>query len=167
MYFVEKTPEAPDTSLIQMVDELAKIEVKTSQKIGLKDKDYEVCHYELKTDHEGGDENDRKGRLAVVRFLNDWFRTTGIGGDINVTSGFYALPERMKRRAVSAIRFEQIFDEDNDPWREHDFGMIQVDEYSLCWKIDYYDIDQVGSSPDPSDREVTSRVLTIMLTSEY
>ena len=31
------------------------------------------------------------------------------------------------------------FTEDDDPWKEHDFGCVKFLENKLFWKIDYYD----------------------------
>jgi hypothetical protein len=38
---------------------------------------------------------------------------------------------------------------------------------ALFWKIDYYDQSMQGLSPNPAKPELTVRVLTIMLASEY
>ena len=59
------------------------------------------------------------------------------------------------------------FDEDNDPYGEHDFGALEVEGERLFFKIDYYDHDLSAHSPDPADPSVTKRLLTIMLADEY
>ena len=56
---------------------------------------------------------------------------------------------------------------DNDPYGEHDFGAFEYENHKLFWKIDYYNTDLTGGSPDASDPKVTTRVLTIMLRDEY
>ena len=50
---------------------------------------------------------------------------------------------------------------------EHDFGAINFKNETYFWKIDYYDADYNYFSPDPSDPNVTNRVLTIMRGDEY
>ena len=59
------------------------------------------------------------------------------------------------------------FDEENDPYGEHDFGALELEGERLFYKIDYYDQSLSAHSPDPSDETVTKRVLTIMLAEEY
>lgn len=69
--------------------------------------------------------------------------------------------------AVATVRGFDAFDRDNDPHHEHDFGAFTLQGHRLFFKIDYYDLDLAGHSPDAADPEQTHRVLTIMLASEY
>lgn len=60
------------------------------------------------------------------------------------------------------------FSEDNDPYGEHDFGAFDIEGAGkIFWKIDYYNRTMDGGSDDPDDPGKTTRVLTIMLASEY
>ena len=68
---------------------------------------------------------------------------------------------------LNEVRNYNDFTPINDPYFEHDFGLIQFGESTIFWKIDYYDIDLQMHSPDPSDPAVTARILTIMLAEEY
>lgn len=102
-----------------------------------------------------------------IRELNDAFRTTFVGGRIVMTAGVNAL-DIIKQIALShAIRTFDKFDLSNDPHHEHDFGSILFDGEKIYWKIDYYDKNMEFGSPDPSDPAVTTRVMTVMLASEY
>jgi hypothetical protein len=56
---------------------------------------------------------------------------------------------------------------DNDPYSEHDFGSFEIEGDKFFWKIDCYDKTLEFGSPDPTDPSVTTRLLTIMLASEY
>lgn len=97
--------------------------------------------------------------------LNDSFRKNGMR--YLVTRG---VSETFPEEVVNIIKMVQEFNdfsEDNDPYGEHDFGAIEYGGEKMFWKIDYYDLEQKMHSPDPSDPSVTSRVLTIMLSSEY
>lgn len=102
-----------------------------------------------------------------LRTLNDHFRKTGFGG-IEV----FSLGVREMGLATCAIIREMVaafdaFDEGNDPYGEHDFGSIEFRRQKIFWKIDYYNTDLSAGSPDPTDVDVTTRVLTIMLAREY
>jgi hypothetical protein len=68
---------------------------------------------------------------------------------------------------LTAVRDFDDFTADNDPYNEHDLGALTVDGDRMLWKIDYYDRDRRYGSPDPADPAVTTRILTIMLASEY
>jgi len=101
-------------------------------------------------------------RVDRIRALNDAFRTTLTGGRVMFTRGVAALGQEVQRQIVEALRRYDDFDADNDPYGEHDFGMIVARGHELLFKIDYYDRDLVHHSPDAADPSVTTRVLTIM-----
>lgn len=104
----------------------------------------------------------------AIAHHNDQLRTTFRGGRVMVTQGINALEEEDIRRILEAVRSFDDFTEDNDPHGEHDFGNIFLDGIGrVNWKIDYYDTSIQYHSPNPGNRSVTCRVLTIMLSSEY
>lgn len=106
-------------------------------------------------------------KFKKIRELNDAFRTTMTGGRIVMTPGIAAL-DVVKRMALqNAVQRFDKFDEDNDPHHEHDFGSILFDGEKIFWKIDYFDKSLEYGSEDPSDPAQTTRVMTIMLASEY
>ena len=102
-----------------------------------------------------------------IRALNDQLRTTGQGGDLVVTRGIAALGTETKAAIYAAVQTFDRFTTDNDPHGEHDFGLIEIAGERIMFKIDYYDSSMTYLSPDPSDPQVTRRVLTILLASEY
>ncbi len=106
-------------------------------------------------------------KSAKIAGLNDQLRRMFMGGKIMMTAGINALPDHTKAAILSAVRNFTTFTEDNDPHGEHDFGSFEVDGEKCFWKIDYYDKSLEAGSEDPADPEVTTRVLTIMLASEY
>jgi len=106
-------------------------------------------------------------RCARIRELNDQLRTNHVGGRMVMTRGFAHLDRRTKIAALILLRSFTAFDADNDPHGEHDFGSLEIGTTVVLWKIDYYDKDLQFASPDPSDPEVTTRVLTLMLAEDY
>ncbi|OPY69946.1 MAG: hypothetical protein A4E57_00824 [Syntrophorhabdaceae bacterium PtaU1.Bin034] len=54
------------------------------------------------------------------------------------------------------VRKFDTFNEDNDPWHEHDFGAFEYKGENIFWKID-----------DHGGYEGYELVLTVMLASEY
>ena len=104
---------------------------------------------------------------AKISELNDALRQTGEGGRIVTTSGVMALGPDFLLAVMATVRTFSAFTEDNDPYGEHDFGAVEVEEQTVFWKIDYYDQTGEGLSPDPTNPTLTVRVLTIMLASEY
>lgn len=102
-----------------------------------------------------------------IRELNDKLRTTCTGGRIVITQGVLAQGGETARQVLTLVKNFTAFSEDNDPYGEHDFGTITHNNIKYFWKIDYYDSDYLMHSPDPSNPEVTNRVLTLFLAEEY
>ena len=103
----------------------------------------------------------------AIRKLNDQLRTTLSGGQVLITPGVNALEADTVARVIHAVRGFDDFNEDNDPYKTHEFGMVEVDGNKVMFKIDAYDQNLEYGSPNPADPNVTARVLTILLASEY
>lgn len=114
-------------------------------------------------DHEQKTLAQRTGR---IRELNDRLRQRHEGGRVLMTPGICELPVGTIARVFIAIR-DCEFTVRNDPYGEHDFGRVIVDEHEIFWKIDAYSVDLESGSPDPSDDTVTCRIMTVMLVEEY
>ena len=106
-------------------------------------------------------------QTARIRLLNDILRETMMGGQVVFTQGVQSLPTDQIAAAMRKVREFKAFTKDNDPHGEHDFGTFNVHGQKLFWKIDCYDKSMQHGSDDPSDIGKTTRVLTIMLASEY
>jgi len=111
-----------------------------------------------------GQLKERQLRLAD---LNDAFRRTGHGGERYLTRGIYDQGPVFVAMAIALVGAFDTFTEDNDPYGEHDFGVVRIEGQRVYWKIDYYDQEKRGGSPDPTDPSRTTRVLTIMLAGDY
>lgn len=111
-------------------------------------------------------ENESKTK---IRSLNDEFRRSlnpELGRCV-MTQGVAELPELERIAVVQKARLFDEFNKVNDPYGEHDFGSFSVGDLKLFFKIDYYDKTLEWGSEDPSDPEKTTRVMTLMLASEY
>jgi hypothetical protein len=106
-------------------------------------------------------------KMSSIKELNDKFRKTGVGGEFLMTRGVASLPEEERRDIMRKVALFNAFDEKNDPYGEHDFGKIMHGGVLFFWKIDYYNKDMTGGSRDPSDNNITTRVLTLMEAAEY
>jgi hypothetical protein len=102
-----------------------------------------------------------------IQLLNDLFRITGLGGRQVFTPGIRALGlVAMIELRLQIAKFD-AFTSDNDPYGEHDFGSLTFQGQTVFWKIEYFDDTLSWASPDPADPTVTTRLLTMMLASEY
>lgn len=111
--------------------------------------------------------NERSHNVLEIRRLNDALRINREGGYWKVTGGVAALGYETFAIIRDRIQAFDDFTFSNDPFGEHDFGKVVVDETEAFWKIDYYSLDEQHQSPDPADPSVTKRYLTVMLAEEY
>jgi hypothetical protein len=88
-------------------------------------------------------------------------------GKMVITRGVHLLPITTLVAVIQQLREFAAFDHDNDPHREHDFGVIEVGDHRCFWKIDYYDRELEYGSDTPADPSSTTRILTLMLASEH
>lgn len=106
-------------------------------------------------------------KAARIRALNDRLRRYFIGGRILVSRGVRARGRDFLATAVTTIQAFDAFATGDDPYREHDFGAVQIDRETVLFKIDYFDENMEFGAIDPSDEARCIRVLTIMLGDEY
>ena len=102
-----------------------------------------------------------------IQRLNDRLRKTGAGGQVLITGGILQLGLGFSQKVLEQVAGFDQFTPDNDPWGEHDCASLEVEGQKVIWKIDYYDHTMNFGSENPADPKVTTRVLTIMLASEY
>ena len=101
-------------------------------------------------------------QVSDIAKLNDAFRRANPAQYV-FTSG---VAESLSLQdVVFAVRHYDVFDEDNDPYGEHDFGSLTLSGNKLFWKIDYYD-QQLKYWCDPLNK-TCRRLLTVMLAEEY
>ena len=102
-----------------------------------------------------------------IRGLNDQFRKEFGAGVAVITAGVAALGREAVERIVRTVALFDDFHHANDPHQEHDFGAFDADGHQIMFKIDYYNREMTGHSPDPADPSVTTRVITVSLAEEY
>lgn len=105
--------------------------------------------------------------MTDIKTLNDNLRNNLIGGKVMLTQGICFKPTIEKAEILDKVRHFDNFTPDNDPYGEHDFGSFDYKGEKIFWKIDYYDKNYQFLSEDPSNPDVTNRVLTVMLAEEY
>ncbi|MEP1145452.1 MAG: DUF3768 domain-containing protein [Henriciella sp.] len=119
---------------------------------------------------------DRSIRIAQV---NDGFRQAIIDAFLNIGRGLKVgsmvltagvnVPEIDTRNLLKIVRSFDTFDQDNDPYGEHDFGSIVLENAGkVFWKIDVFNTAlMTNGASHPECVALSYRVLTIMLASEY
>ena len=94
-----------------------------------------------------------------VSLKNDYCRQTFRGCQVLMTRGVADHEDR--HLILQAVKEFNIFNNDNDPYKEHDFGSFSLSGQTYFWKFDYYDDEYKYF------KENGNRVLTVGLMSEY
>lgn len=105
--------------------------------------------------------------ISEIALQNDNFRKHLSQGTLVLTQGIRSNTKEDLKEIITKVRTFDTFDENNDPYNEHDFGAFDYKGKRIFWKIDYYDQEFLYLSPDVSNPIVTNRVLTIMYAEEY
>jgi Protein of unknown function (DUF3768) len=106
-------------------------------------------------------------KLAEIRRLNDEFRTTFRGGEIVLTSSVADLPDMVKAAALQMVAAFKDFNEENDPYEEHDYGSFDHCNREFFFKIEYFNPAVAVASEDPANPDVTKRVMTVGLSMDW
>ena len=105
--------------------------------------------------------------MSDIATLNDNFKKNFIGGEVLLSAGIAAMSSEDKANIVSMVQNFNDFNEDNDPYGEHDFGSFDYKGEKILWKIDYYDLNNQYHSENPANPDITNRILTIMTVYEF
>src|SRR3954470_4587756 len=100
---------------------------------------------------------------ARVRTLNDLLRRYRLGGQVVLPPGVLALGLDLLLLIDDAVSRFDAFSPDNDPYGEHDFGVVRIKGHVVLFNIDCYALTRREHSSDPADPTVTCRVMTLML----
>lgn len=98
---------------------------------------------------------------SLIAHKNDVFRKLGFG--VTMTCGAADLADI--NGLMRKIRSYNDFNENNDPYHEHDLGRLDWHGDTVLWKIDYYN-DKLTCFEDPLS-PTCKRVMTVMLVKEY
>lgn len=75
--------------------------------------------------------------MMAIAERNDRARKAmGVACMLVQTIGVNMLPPEEQSRLREAVETFNDFNNDNDPWNEHDFGKISQDGVDYFWKID-------------------------------
>lgn len=110
------------------------------------------------------------GMLSKIAELNDQLRQnlfTPGSNRVFVSAAVSSLPYLERALLLDKVQKFNDFNEANDPYQAHDFSRIEHNGTNYFWKIDYYNKTMDAGSDDPSNPDITTRVLTIMRSDEY
>jgi hypothetical protein len=106
-------------------------------------------------------------KIERICALNDDFRKTFRGGEVILTASVAELPDMVKSAVLEQVATFEAFNEENDPYGEHDYGSFDYCNREFFFKIDYLRADSDVLSEDPADTTKTRRILTVGLSMDW
>ncbi len=112
----------------------------------------------------------------LIAEQNDRFRQSigiipgdadALEGTVVMTKSISEMPAEFRFALLEKVTAFGDFTADADPHGWHEMGVIEIDETTIWFKIDLYDVDYQMGSPVPEDQERTRRVLTLLRPEEY
>ena len=103
--------------------------------------------------------------MSSLSILNDKARQNL--NNYSLSQAVQGLNEESLQQLLEQVKTFNEFSEDNDPWDEHDYGRIEFEGNTYLWKIDYYNKNMTGHSPNSADDSVTRRIICVMRSDEY
>ncbi|MCG9133601.1 DUF3768 domain-containing protein [Candidatus Poribacteria bacterium] len=117
--------------------------------------------------------------MNQMQLRNDIFRKAVLSrpqahGKVAFTIGVRGLPKDVFGQVIKAIKTYSDFPAGNDPHKEHDFGVVQLEGHpKIYWKIDYFENANCDMpeneewGENESDFLTAYRLMTVMLAEEY
>lgn len=106
-------------------------------------------------------------KTVRIRELNEALRKERKGGKIFFAGSLSQADLILKAGVYAAVAAAEVPADGDDPYGEADFGKVVVDGDKYLWKIDYYDKAMEYGSEDPSNPDITERVLSIFRAEDY
>jgi Protein of unknown function (DUF3768) len=104
----------------------------------------------------------------TITELNDRFRQHNLGhGQVRIAPMVEMMPIEQQKALLAMVGSFNDFNENNDPYGEHDFGSVEFQGKKYFWKIDYYADDSYEYGAEDPGSPSTRRVMTVMHSSEY
>ncbi len=113
-------------------------------------------------------------QTATIAKQNDLLRLglltalpKGMKAQVLMTPGIAAKGPVFQSLCLLSVAMYSDFSEDNDPYGARDFAALTVENTRIYFKIDLYDEACEYGSEEPANLDRTTRVLTLLLPSEY
>ena len=105
----------------------------------------------------------KKSPSARIRALNDAFRQEPKASNVYLSLEIARLGETKLKELFAKLKAYSSFTIKTDPEGDHSSGVLELGQSKIEWEIDYWDLDEEDDSPDPSNAEVTTRIMNMVM----